>query len=513
MTKRFFVFAALILLAYAFYSYTANPLLLAVALFLLILMITSLIAMLIGSLGLRIEGSISTPSIKRLKPFTLRLRIMNRGWVYLPAVRLSLGYPRANGIVLTVPTDENDDADYDELAERLYPELRVEGEASHLRNAIFNYWQYGGGALQEAEGDRDGVSRVFYRPASDYQVYRKPLLFPTPRLIDEQKLRFLSLAPRQEIQQNFMFMANHKGTVPFGVDHIILKDWFGFFFMTRRFKVEDVIVTNVSEEVEGKAAFPITVQPSEEIWEHVISPTMKDPKQVLMAPNSVRVSSEIDTLANIRDYQPGDRMKLIHWKNSARTGEWMIREFEDPRQGGLLFVPEPLWPAPEALDTAWEPSYCDQMAEVTAALLSHLSKHEGPLSLLTHKREIEAPGEGQAPLTFYRELATWQPERQGLTHAMLIHEATRRRSFRGVVIIASSLTSALESELHRLQKSGSQVILALLHAPEVGRIQLDEQTKLLRLAKVHVIYFPCQGLRDATPIPVPSTQERGPEAS
>ena len=39
----------------------------------------------------------------------------------------------------------------------------------------------------------------------------------------------------------------------------------------------------------------------------------------------------------LRTWHPGDSMRRIHWRASARTGEMMIREFEDER-GGLLVL-------------------------------------------------------------------------------------------------------------------------------------------------------------------------------
>lgn len=37
-----------------------------------------------------------------------------------------------------------------------------------------------------------------------------------------------------------------------------------------------------------------------------------------------------DRLRHIRDYQPGDRLRAIHWPTSARYGRLMVREFERP---------------------------------------------------------------------------------------------------------------------------------------------------------------------------------------
>lgn len=42
--------------------------------------------------------------------------------------------------------------------------------------------------------------------------------------------------------------------------------------------------------------------------------------------------------AGIRDYQPGDRMSLIHWKSFARTQTLMTKEFEDRRSQDISII-------------------------------------------------------------------------------------------------------------------------------------------------------------------------------
>ena len=505
MTKRFFTYALFVFIAYAFYSYTANPLLLGVVLFMIAIALVSLLALILGSWGLRVRGHVSPKTLKRFEPFTLHLHLENRSLIYLSAIRLSIGLPLAKGEVLALPTDADDNPDYDELQNMVLSGRRDLDDEVEARRTLLNFW----GQRVPAEDDKNRSapprlsdqeskeeeqrlrSRVFYRPGKNYSLNRKTLWYPRPHLVDEQKLRYFSLAPGQTLKQDFQFVANHKGVLDFGVDHLMIKDWFGFFCFPRRIKVSE----KGSGSGDDHAAFPLLVQPSARIWSQAISPHLADPRQVLMAPQSVRVSPEIDTLANIRSYQPGDKMKSIHWNISARTGEWMVREFEDPRQGGLLFIMEPRWPDKGRVATGWEDSYVDQVTEITASLLDFLSRTEGPLTLVSSSRNIEAAGEGQAPNILYEELAVWRPSRDGFALPMLIRQVNQQRSFRGVIVVTSTVTASLEAELLRLQRRGTQVVLAVLHSEETSREELEERTKLVRLAKVYVIFFPSQALR------------------
>jgi uncharacterized protein (DUF58 family) len=55
-------------------------------------------------------------------------------------------------------------------------------------------------------------------------------------------------------------------------------------------------------------------------------------------------------LFGIREYRPGDSLRRIHWRTSARRGELVVREYEPPGIQTVGIVLDPAPPTPEIAD-------------------------------------------------------------------------------------------------------------------------------------------------------------------
>ena len=54
-------------------------------------------------------------------------------------------------------------------------------------------------------------------------------------------------------------------------------------------------------------------------------------------PTSELTASDL-SFHSLREYVPGDERRAIHWKSTARTGQYMVRQFEETRRSHLLVV-------------------------------------------------------------------------------------------------------------------------------------------------------------------------------
>lgn len=86
----------------------------------------------------------------------------------------------------------------------------------------------------------------------------------------------------------------------------------------------------------------------------------------------------------LREYEPGDDRRHIHWKSSARTGTLMVRQFEETRQSRVCV----------ALDVA-EASYATRdefelAISVAASVVLQSFREDNPLALVTSTELIPA---------------------------------------------------------------------------------------------------------------------------
>ena len=380
----------------------------------------------------RVRISLDKNKVYRGDDLNLLLEIENRGPFYFPLLKLEFNQNDFDLFIL--------DVDDDNLKQRIV-------------SSDFSF--------KELQKLKDNKTKRF-------RFYKHPHLVKSSNIIN------LALPQRSVVKHEINLRTTSKGSFILGSDSILVQDIFSFFYLP----LGKSSYTD-PETKEEMNTIELKVLPNPNVWNLSKAGRLQDPERVQMATENIKVSDEVDALANIREYERGDRMKQIHWKLSARSGDWIVKEFEDPRQGGILFVLDPKLP-----DACTKPlTYTNEAAEIISASIKDLSMKEGPLNFLLNEDLYKAPGEGLEAYNFYEALVYWKaqiksddrrltkPEFRNYAKVVdhrlglgdLIEKETRNKIYRAVIITTARLSKSVINVCIRTQEQGTQVILLFMH--------------------------------------------------
>lgn len=123
---------------------------------------------------------------------------------------------------------------------------------------------------------------------------------------EDMEAGHLCLLPRSQTGVDTRMHCRYRGTYPVGVKSVTVTDFFGLFSITYPMRSQ-VRLT----------AKPRLI-PLEDL---MLNLQEKDPKADLLSLSHVQDLPDYD----LRRYQSGDSRKRIHWKNSAKAGELLVR--------------------------------------------------------------------------------------------------------------------------------------------------------------------------------------------
>lgn len=117
-----------------------------------------------------------------------------------------------------------------------------------------------------------------------------------------------SLRPRERIIARYQVLGNERGEYRVGPIHLTMHDPLGLFSLTR--EIDDYCTVMVR---------PARIGPGISLNEGIPqgSIVVRDPRY-----------EDMTLYRSVRDYAPGDEMKRINWKSSARHGKLYTNEFE-----------------------------------------------------------------------------------------------------------------------------------------------------------------------------------------
>jgi uncharacterized protein (DUF58 family) len=175
-----------------------------------------------------------------------------------------------------------------------------------------------------------------------------------------------------------------------------------------------------------------------------------DPGSELMA----RATEDLNAPSDIRSYQPGDAMKKIHWKLSARKQELLVRKFDEPVLPDALVILN--------CEKQASPDIQDALLETALSVMKVESAREHGIRLPllgTHPTEVE----GQMGIGLIAEnLARMEWTAGSSFEEVLLIESGRLRRFGATVIITSVLSGELVEIMCQMRRIGPALRLYLI---------------------------------------------------
>jgi uncharacterized protein (DUF58 family) len=168
-------------------------------------------------------------------------------------------------------------------------------------------------------------------------------------------------------------------------------------------------------------------------------------------------------LIGVRDYRPGDPLRRVHWKASARRPQLQVKVVE--RTARLQLA---LYLGADGFDHPWM-AYRDALFEraVTAAasLANVVVERGGRVSLAISGADPVSlsAGHGVGHLrTILEALAVVMPRRGRPLESVMAGSVARQQSGTTIVVLAAELTEEIEAQLRVARTQGHQI--TLLHA-------------------------------------------------
>ena len=182
-----------------------------------------------------------------------------------------------------------------------------------------------------------------------------------------------------------------------------------------------------------------------------------DPGSELMA----RATEDLNAPSDIRNYQPGDAMKKIHWKLSLRKGELMVRKFDEPVLQDVLILMDcsrpPSWGHPQA-----EADLRDALLETTASVLTSQMSTDHQIRLPlpgSHPIDVEKSMGLPIALDYLARVDFSQTDR---FERVLSMESSRLRKVGCVVIVSARLNIPMVDIMTRMHRSGPNIRVYLV---------------------------------------------------
>jgi uncharacterized protein (DUF58 family) len=174
----------------------------------------------------------------------------------------------------------------------------------------------------------------------------------------------------------------------------------------------------------------------------------------------------------LRAYAPGDPLRNVHWRSTARTGQLMVRQFEETRRSQLTIV-HTARSAHYASDDEFELGI-----SVTASLALQVIRDGTRISVVTEERMLKTA----TPVSLLDDTSRIEPAAARYASMRdFARDATRRLPAPSVVMVVGG------SQLELAEFRGVQTLFGQDTKVLAFRIQLGEQSRLSKVSDLTLV--------------------------
>ena len=238
----------------------------------------------------------------------------------------------------------------------------------------------------------------------------------------ETPVYFPYIPKHERVQQHVPMTFPRRGIYSQEAFRIVTRFPFGFLQKARRV------------DLKSEALVYPSVEPTRDFFE--ILPGMQGALESL-------AKGRGQDLYALRDYQPRDSSRHVHWKASARLGSLMVREFTREDDCRVVLVLDPRTPVGLAEKEA--NARFERAVTMCAALAWHFYERNAILQFRTAGFETPLLEAEEVIFDILRHLATAKPIPQDPKHALLSDLANTAEIFR--VIVTSESRGAIPSSI------------------------------------------------------------------
>lgn len=196
-----------------------------------------------------------------------------------------------------------------------------------------------------------------------------------------------------------------------------------------------------------------------------------------------RSSEDVTSPEDTRAYRPGDPLKRVHWKLSARNREMIVRRFEIPAPPDTLILMDCCDPVCEGGEPDGLARLRDTLCETALSVAKAQMERERPVRMpLYGARTGEFRADRTGSLALLREELAYQIFRGGEPFDQVLNlELRRMRRTGATVVITTRLDARIVEGVKHIRRMGSSVRFCLVtfkaddeaYAPYITQLQHD----------------------------------------